>query len=94
MVDAVHDEQHVRWVLLADIDLTLRRESPVKSHCCCRCDGCDGAGGGHHRRRGRRDQIFAEERDERGSVRRRISAHQGSECEREESRSGADVSWI
>jgi len=86
MVDAVHDEQHVRWVLAdIDIDLTLRREGPVKSRC------CDGASG---RRRGRRDQVFAEERDERGSVRRRISAHQGSEREREESRSGADFSWI
>src|SRR5260221_10793297 len=41
MVDAVHDEQHVWWVL-ADIDLTLRREGRVQSRC---CDGGDGASG-------------------------------------------------
>lgn len=83
MVNAVHDEQHIWWDI-ADIDLTLRREGPVKSRY------CDGAGG---RRRGHRDQVFAEERDERGNVRRRIPAHQGSESECEESRSRAGFSW-
>lgn len=90
MVDAVHDEQHIWWVI-ADIDLTLRREGPVKGRCRDGCGGSDGASGWRCERRG---QVFAEERDERGNVRHRIPAHQGSECEREESRSGAGFSWI
>lgn len=90
MIDAVHDEQDIRWVI-TDIDLMLRREGPVKSRCRDGCGGRDGASGWRRERRG---QVFAEERDERRSVRCRIPAHQGSECEREESRSGADVSWI
>ena len=89
MVDAVHDEQHIWWVI-ADIDLTLRREGPVKSRYCDGCGGSDGASG----RRGYRDQVFTEERDERGNVRRHIPARQGSKRERKESRSGAGFPWI
>jgi hypothetical protein len=59
MVDTVHDEQDIWWVI-TDIDLTLRREGPVKSRCRDGCGGSDGASGWRRERRG---QVFAEERD-------------------------------
>ena len=75
MVDAVHDEQHLRW-LIADVDLAPRREGPVESRYCDRTRRSANAGAGASGwGPGYRKQVFAEEREERGHVRRCVLAH-------------------
>ena len=88
VVDAVHDEQHVRRICV-NIDLALRRVRPVKRRYGDRRRvraRARGSFGGRNR-----PYVFSEEREERGYVCRGVPARQGAERNCEKSRSSSVV---